>query len=462
MQPIVVRERQGMVVGALLLGSAALVGLIYLLTEPARRTNEELGFAMIAVLAALGFVLLAVGRSTLTADDAGLTLRTPGGERRMAWESISDFYTLTNEHHTFDVVEFEGAREIRWNAAEPHAESLRAAVLSWATRAPAREWAPPGSRAIEALPRTFAYEPPATRAGAAITLPVTLGLIVWVFSKVHGFEAPRIPLAWGIVMLSAVMATILALPVTTLSIWVAAERDYRRRRGQRVTVREDGLRYDDERREMVIGWNEMLRVVPLETGLIVPETLWIESHRESFTVSTNLGDLPRLRALLARRAPEAVARGKASSRDPDDLLRLDALPGVAVHHYRTRVTRGLLALLGFFVLLFVWIGVRGEEFFPVCSAILFALAGARLLDNYLFTQVRLDTRGITFRRRTATHFVAWDDVTGLRRVEADALTHLTIEFAGGRRRVWHNVLDFKGLSDTLEARVPSITSTRKD
>lgn len=458
MQPIVVNNRQGYALGAIFLAMAGLLTLPYVFVDPAHRTDDAVGHAMIAALALGALGAFATARDALTADDDGLCRRTWRGTVHLRWRDVRDFHTVAAQHFTLDVVApaDDDAPRFTWDAKHPQAAALRAAVLAHATRAAVREWGPVGSRAIEVLPRTFTYGPPLTaRSAAALSGAVSAVLLAYCLWLIARGEPPPIPRAHLLAMELGMMAFLLLPFGLMLSAWASGERAYHQRRGQRVVVREDGLRYFDERREVAMPWGEIVAVAPTGGAAFDQGTIVVSSRRASFDVGAGLTDLARFKALLARRAPAAVARGRASEFAVESLLPADATPGVATHHYRTRSGRALLSLPLVFGALFLGVAARdGDLVGPGVTALVFLGAWLWLLDGYLFTRVELDARGLTLRRRGGARALAWAELAAWRVVKAEALTHLVIEGRGERWRVWATVLDFEGLCAALSDRRP--------
>ncbi len=458
MEPIIVRERRDLWLGlGWLAFSLAVIGYCVFVDRTPAPTLWACVFSGIMVAPGLWYAV--TGWSTLTADDDGLRLRNFRGAQRVPWDAVRDFYVF-EAGLVGDVVELDDRRTLRWRSEHPLAEALRAAVRARATRAPVREWGPPGGRAVEPLPWIFDYPTPRSiRWDVAITLGVTVvvgALLAVEFSR--GGAALFHPPYLKATLLK--IAVLLACPIGVLLPSMRDVRDLRNRQRQRVTAREEGLRYEDGSRGLAMTWSEITGVVPAGMVGRFVQAVTIESRRGSFEITNGIADYHRLMNLIARRAPQAMDAWHHAESRSEDLLPPTTRPGVKVHHYRTRPERNALWKLGSVFVVFVGIFLYRHRFTDaIVTALVFGTPLALLLARHLTTRVTTDERGITYERFGKTNSLTWSELDRWRPAGADAFAHLRIEGRDQRWRLWGGLSDVMGLIQTLEAHRPTTPGT---
>ncbi len=453
MEPIVVREYRKQLVGLLVL--VFMPGSLVYGKISHHQGFDRADWLSFALLLLPGLWFIITGWSTVTGDDDGLRLRTFRGTRRVPWDSIRDFYVL-EFGETADAVEFDDRRLLAWVHEHPRAESLRQLVLAHATSAATREWATREARTVESLPCTFEYPPPRISWTEALVASVPIALVVGAlaieFSR-GGWALLRAP------YLVSTAFKLTALPLLVVGLewpWLRARRDLRRRQGQRVNARAEGLRYDDGSREVAMTWEEITRVVPSGSAGSFVEFRTIESSRGSFEVSNAINDYHRLMELIARRAPRAMEAWRDAENRREDLLPPTTQPGVKVHHYRTRPERNVLWTLGAVFVVIVGLALYRRHFTDaVITSLIFGTPLTLFAVRYLATRVTTDARGITYERLGRKGHLAWSELDRWRPAGADAFAHLLIEGRDQRWRIWSGLSDVVGLVQTLEAHRPT-------
>jgi hypothetical protein len=105
----------------------------------------------------------------------------------------------------------------------------------------------------------------------------------------------------------------------------------------------DSLTFEDGERRIVAPWQDITLVsAERKSGLQMASRLIIESRQGTFDFVHPLRDSGLLRLLIARFAPEAVARGASEQPDINDLLagKLAVQPGERIYHTaRAQVAR---------------------------------------------------------------------------------------------------------------------------
>ncbi|MDO9021789.1 MAG: PH domain-containing protein [Deltaproteobacteria bacterium] len=445
MAPIVIREVRRLLLGVLLL--AAMPGALVYGKLSHHRGFERDDWLALALLTLPGLWFIVTGWSVLTADDDGLALRTYRGTRRAPWSAVRDFH-LPEAGELDNAVELDDQRVFAWAHDQPQAEALRQLVLARATRSTTREWATRGARAVESLPYTFGYPPPRMSWVPVLLTFLVVGPIALEIA-LRGWSFLRPPRLNATLGQAAVVLGCLA---ATWSTNMRGMRDLRRRQGQRVTAREEGLRYDDGSREVVMRWEEITRVAPSGSAGHFVDLHVIESSRGSFEVSNSLNDHRRLMELIARRAPRAVEAWRDAENRREDLLLPPAEPGVKVHHYRTRTERKVLWGLGAILALLVGLGLRRQQLTSVLlESLILGVPLGLLLLRYLGTRVTTNARGITYERLGRRDSLAWSELDRWRPAGVEVFAHLLIEGRGQRWRIWGGLSDVVGLIQTLEA-----------
>ena len=259
--------------GALLLG-APLILILPALWEPRMRSAEVLipGVILASIYVLVG--LLFLGRH-VTATTEGLSWRCFLRTHRVAWADVHDYYEIPNDspeqsrsapHARLLLGIATSAGMCRVSLPYPgDTQSFRERVQQCATAARTNGWFVHGIRPALDWPMSFHYRTPTNRFMDVVGCVSLLGVPgVWftmIVPLLPHLKSDGEQLGW-IWPVSTLLFYFLGPGAGTLLGALAAlamMRDRARRRGQEITVTDEGLQFTERGQRLLLRWHEIIR-----------------------------------------------------------------------------------------------------------------------------------------------------------------------------------------------------------
>ena len=285
----------------------------------------------------------------LLLSETGLLWRTWGDWRRTSWGGVNDYYDQPPKSGSKedDLMTIEtDAGNITLNRHWHESDEVRQIVQQQARGIATAEWGIQGQRTSGIDSRTFSYNQKdfwfAVIYGIGLCLPYTFFGWRWLLSRPKGgsfwgiFAGAWDPVdLWSslfdtafVLLLMVFMIFIVNVPLLILAAGLPAMLDVRRCRAERITVRRDGITFDDGRRHIAAAWHEvtgyflqpsvqsrspLLRATALSSSPILPWR-WvyvIETTQGSFQYSAFIDGSKQLGQIIKERAMPLQGRGFA-------------------------------------------------------------------------------------------------------------------------------------------------------
>lgn len=324
---------------------------LFLAPGPASPAAHFWGAAIPLGSAALatGLSLLWMARWRILADRDGLTIRGLWSERRMRWDEIRSYYTVSNNNSVWYYVQTDTGK-FRLGNGSNQDYAVRQAVVERATAAVTSDWKPEGSFLAENETKIFR---PNLGAGneifVAFGLAWTVALLVaWFLPNkwTAGWTGPRPWWLWLVnpLVVQVILYTGLFSPRIIRAY--RARLQVRRRFQEEIQVSRERIRWSDGQKSVDVRWSEITAVTTGSGGYNSKTLMRTRDGELSFVPST-FKDPAILENILANYLPDGAERLKDSSqpqatRLPDGGIRFG---------YRNGISRFLLACLLFFWLL---------------------------------------------------------------------------------------------------------------
>jgi hypothetical protein len=433
----------------------------------------DVAFVALCGVLAFGFAVGAFGtalfaaRAVICAGPDGLCWRgVAHGWRSAPWSAVSDyFWTLPSQHfrngRAATVVIETSAGRIRAGADWANRATLEALVARRAAAAKANGWKLFGTRPGDA-PQTFSYDTSANRRDA-ILLPAILGSAVaailvlaihFLAQRALGMSGmrPNLLIPSGLAVALVLAAGCGLVSITVVARWT----ERRRRRGEKITVSADGIRFQSRDREFAAAWEDVTGygVEAVRAAILMMPCYIIDTRHGGFDFLATLNDRGILMACIAQQA----IRANGSWRDTMDgaLIGRPDLPeaGGRVFHYRTRTNRAFLALALFVAGAVVFEALWKRDDWGLLVAVPLAVAASGwLLSRYLTVAIRTNEAGITQYAPFRTRFIPWSALAGTRLHDSDQVLVETLRGGGETVRFWETISDVDGLREEIRRRV---------
>jgi len=280
----------------------------------------ETGLALSAVVVGVTPALLCIFyrcHARLVLSETGLRWRTWGDWRRASWDGVQDYFDVPPQGNSTG----DKLMTIRTDAGDVllsgkwrESGAVRRWVQARATHAAVTEWGVQGERSHAADTRTFRYDQKASRGMLLFTFGVLLPLYAdWWYmilrSTPRAFAGAWHPSNfWGSLIAVTSQGIFLlfslvfvSLPLLIFLSFLPGMLDARKRRAERITVREDGIAFDDGKRQVSANWDEV-------TGnFFQPLSRWrwvhvVETKHGSFEYTSLIEANKQLGKIIAARA----------------------------------------------------------------------------------------------------------------------------------------------------------------
>ena len=403
-------------------------------------------------------------RAEVVADEEGLHWRGLGRTQSATWDNVTDYYdkVQTVSHgsqvRAWLVIETRRGKVRLCLDGRTRVPEMRAFVAQRATAAKARTWGVRRERP-EDWPLVFHYDTRGNRNAPTvlvrwhgITLTAVLVYGVWLWVTTHTLPG------WGLLLtptgLFLIVKEMVLLALHPLYV------ETRRRLGQRITLRAQGLLFEDGDRQIVADWDE---ITDFYVRGFAGNRFVIESTRGDFDFLGTLKDSDFLqRAVLrsALRAGRATWRSRASI----SLSREDGANARA-YTYRSPAVQEAIGtpaafsgVLVFLIGLTVWMTLAsGTSFSPleryalalaIILVLLWVWIGWRCTKAYIVT----DASGITQATILGLRFLPWAEVREFHWSGNADLTFGNVVGPYGRIRFWRKIEDADRLAAEIAAR----------
>lgn len=397
----------------------------------------------------------------IIADENGLRWRTVRKWHGASWPQVLDYYydTPLKKRAT---IEF-GTKNLNLLSLLTQRDELQVAIAQYATNARTSRWEVLGLRPETDWPRTFEYKPENHLRGSIV--PVIFA-VLWVTGGFYMFWSVRGGLA-DIWQYSGAMFSLLGLIMFGLVLsfmpafaWIAiaTRREMQARRAQKIIISLAGLSYEDGAQRIECAWSEVLDYYR------DPMAFWSPSD-DRFVVVTPRGewdftlieDRSLLQEIIERHATNAKYSHWRLFNPRHEIL---AAQGERVFSYRGREQRaiiiGMTIIIPFFVLLafsmppvFADNPPRADTPAPSAVLLSYALGIAAICWRAWVGEIRLTDAGATQRGVLGCKFLAWGEITQLRR---GALLNCQIVGRGKRLGFTGFISDYKILREEIARR----------
>ncbi len=272
-------------VGAALVSASIACGLFLVaptVSVPPQSVTPAWSWSWLAVTAALAAMIPALSclfyraHARLVLNETGLRWRTWSDWRRVSWHAVEDYYDLpphpsdgTGELMTLKTTAGAILLDRRWQESA----DVRQWVQARATAAEATEWGVIGQRTTKSDTRTFSYPQEefwSLIGGFGVFVPLILLNWYWLLHPKGRTFWAMLTQNWkpghlwdsligtGFTMLFFfVYIVIFNYPLRILLANVPMLLDRRRRRWERITIRQSGITFEAGRRQFSADWDEV-------------------------------------------------------------------------------------------------------------------------------------------------------------------------------------------------------------
>ena len=379
-------------------------------------------------------------RLRLVADAHGLEIRSAFKTQFIAWPEIED-YELRASPNTAATSRLSwicaSGKWRRFPILHDNMDALRARIQLEATSSRARQWQLNVARDdADNWPKTYAYRDPSGKWSFGLAFAGLLFYFGFAFRgafSAQGIETVR--LVWdnfeGWEHAAFIMPPLLIFAM--FALWLlpmySVMRAKKRLGQQIIRADQSALTLIDGESQTRVVWPEITDYYLEDaSGPINLHQCAVESARGRVVFRQEISDFGELKTLITARAIHAKSREwrHRESADSDILGGADSLwpGGVAgvgrkVHHYRTRTTRAMLLLGGFFMLVFlVSFGLSLSQNRIEIAAFLLAMlfispvAALTIVGALAFwrASIQTDENGVTHRNIWGERFLRWDEI----------------------------------------------------
>lgn len=296
--------------------------LVLLLILPTSKPSAPIYIVLLvllslALMAPASFCIFYRCHARLVLSETGLRWRTWGEWRRASWNSVQDYFDVPPQgSSTGDKMMTirTDAGDVVLNCKWQESEAVRDWVQARATHAAVTEWGVQGERSHAADTRTFGYDQKDARGMLLFIFGVLLPMIgSWWYmilrSTPRDFAGAWHPgNFWGSVIAVTSQGIFLlfslvfvSLPLLIFLSFLPGVLDARKRRKERITVGENGITFEDGKRQVSASWDEV------SGNFFQPLSRWrwvhvVETKHGSFEYTSLIEANKQLGKIIAARA----------------------------------------------------------------------------------------------------------------------------------------------------------------